>query len=197
MNIIDTLALAFGSAWTSGLNLYATVAVLGLVQRMGWARLPGDLQVLDHWGIIGLALALYAIEFIADKVPYVDSIWDAVHTFVRVPAGALLALAATTGLDPKIQVAAFLLGGGLAFSTHASKAAVRAGTNLSPEPFTNWLLSLAEDALAIGAIIVALLHPLVIFAIIFISLLLFIWLVPKAVRRLRAMMTTLRRALGT
>ncbi|HYP52205.1 MAG TPA: DUF4126 domain-containing protein, partial [Pyrinomonadaceae bacterium] len=105
MNLIETLGLALGAAWTSGINLYATVAVLGLLQRYELVgRLPGGLDALDNWWVIGVALALYAVEFVADKVPYVDSVWDVVHTFVRVPAGAVLALAATADLDPTVRV---------------------------------------------------------------------------------------------
>ena len=126
MNVIAILGTALGAAWTSGINLYATVAVLGLLQHYKFARLPGGLEVLDNWWIIGVALGLYVVEFVADKVPYVDSVWDVVHTFVRVPAGAALALAATTDLAPAVQVVALLLGGTLALSTHGTKATVRA-----------------------------------------------------------------------
>src|SRR5215207_8480137 len=123
MDIITILGTALGAAWTAGINLYATVAVLGLLQRFGFvSRLPGGLEVLDNWWIIGVALFLYAVEFFADKIPYVDTVWDAVHTFIRVPAGACLALAATTDLDPAVQVVALLVGGGLALSTHGTKA---------------------------------------------------------------------------
>jgi hypothetical protein len=190
MNIIETLSLALGAAWTSGINLYATVAVLGLMQRYELvSKLPGGLEALDNWWVIGIALALYLVEFVADKVPYVDTVWDAVHTFIRVPAGAVLALAATTELDPSLRVVALLAGGGLALSTHGTKASLRATANMSPEPFTNWALSLAEDVFAVGAIVLAVLHPVVILAVIFIFLLLLVWILPKVVR-------ALRRALG-
>ncbi len=192
MNIIETLGLAFGAAWTSGINLYATVAVLGLLQRFELARLPGGMSVLDNWWIIGIALFLYVIEFVADKVPYVDTIWDALHTFIRVPAGAALAVAATIELDPSVQVVAFLLGGGLALSTHGTKATVRAAANTSPEPFTNWALSIVEDIFAVGAIVLAALHPVAILAVILIFLLTLAWILPKVVRRLRRMMAAVR-----
>ena len=192
MNTIDILGLALGSAWTSGINLYATVAVLGLLEHYQLARLPGGLRVLDNWWIIGAALLLYTIEFIADKVPYIDSVWDAAHTFIRVPAGAVLALAATTNLSPPIQIIALLLGGGLALSTHGTKASVRAAANTIPEPITNWTLSLVEDVFAIAATILAALHPVVILFIIFIFLLIFAWIFPKIVRRLRRMLRAAR-----
>jgi hypothetical protein len=196
MNVIAILGTALGAAWTSGINLYATVAVLGLLQHYKFAQLPGGLEVLDNWWIIGVALGLYVVEFVADKVPYVDSVWDVVHTFVRVPAGAALALAATTELAPAVQVVALLLGGTLALSTHGTKATVRAAANTSPEPVTNWALSLAEDVVAVGAIVLAVLHPLVILAVILVFLLLLLWLLPKVLRRLRKMLASARGLFG-
>src|SRR3712207_5202464 len=192
MNLIQILGLALGSAWTSGINLYATVAVLGLLQHYKLANLPGGLHVLDNWLVIGLALALYAVEFFADKVPYVDTIWDAVHTFIRVPAGAALAFAATSDVSPTVQVVALLLGGGLALSTHGTKATVRAAANVSPEPVTNWALSVVEDVIAVGAVVLAVLHPLVILIVVALFLLVFAWLVPKVFRRLRRMLAAAR-----
>jgi hypothetical protein len=187
MNLVQILGLALGSAWTSGINLYATVAVLGLLQHYGLARLPGGLQALDNWWVIGVALGLYAVEFFADKVPYVDTVWDAVHTFIRVPAGAALAAAATSDVSPAVQVVALLVGGGLALSTHGTKATVRAAANVSPEPFTNWALSLAEDVVAVGAVVLSVLHPVVIIFVIAVFLVFFAWLLPKVLRRLRRM----------
>jgi hypothetical protein len=201
MSVIAILGTALGAAWTSGINLYATVAVLGLMQRYGVARLPGGLEVLDNWWIIGTAVALYVVEFVADKVPYVDSVWDVVHTFVRVPAGAVLALAATTDLSPAVQVVAVLLGGGLALSTHGTKASLRAAANASPEPVTNWVLSLVEDVVAVGGIVLAVLHPLVILAVIVVFLVALAWILPKVLRALRRMLARARafftRAPGT
>ncbi|HKS28180.1 MAG TPA: DUF4126 domain-containing protein [Pyrinomonadaceae bacterium] len=196
MNIIQVLGLAMGAAWTAGINLYATVAVLGLLSHFKLAQLPGGLHVLDNWIIIGVALFLYAVEFVADKVPYVDSVWDAVHTFIRVPAGAVLAAAATAEISPEVQVIAFLLGGGLALTTHGTKAAVRAGANLSPEPLSNWGLSLLEDAIAIGAAILSILSPVIILAVIALFLLIFLWILPKVLRRLRRMISTVRAFFG-
>ena len=192
MNIIQILGLALGAAWTSGINLYATVAVLGLLQHYSLARLPGGLHVLDNWIIIGVALFLYAIEFVADKIPYVDTVWDAVHTFIRVPAGAVLAAAATSDINPAVQVLALLLGGGLALSTHGTKATMRAAANTSPEPLTNWALSITEDIFALGAIVLAALHPAVILVIILIFLLILVWILPKVLRRLRRMLKAAR-----
>ena len=188
MSVIQILGLALGAAWTSGINLYATVAVLGLLQHYKLAQLPGGLHVLDNWLIIGVALFLYVLEFFADKIPYVDTIWDALHTFIRVPAGAVIAATATSDISPSVQVLALLLGGGLALSTHGTKATVRAGANLSPEPVTNWTLSLLEDVLAVGAVGLAVSYPLAMLVVILIFLLLMIWILPKVVRRIRRML---------
>jgi hypothetical protein len=188
MNVIQVLGLALGAAWTSGINLYATVAVLGLLEHYKLAHLPGGLHVLDNWLIIGVAIFLYLVEFFADKIPYVDTVWDAVHTFIRVPAGAVLAATATSDINPSVQVLALLLGGGLALSTHGTKATVRAGANLSPEPFTNWGLSLFEDVLAVGAVSLAVVSPVAILVVILIFLVILIWILPKVLRRIRRML---------
>ncbi len=160
------LGLALSAALTAGLNLYATVLVLGVLQRLDVVTLPGDLPVLaDPW-VLGVAGALFLIEFVADKIPWVDSLWDAVHTFVRVPAGAALAWSAAANLPPGQQVALGLLGGTLAFAAHGTKLSLRAGVNTSPEPFTNWALSLLEDAFVVVSTIVAAIHPAVALAIV-------------------------------
>ena len=189
MSTIQILGLALGSAWTSGINLYATVAVLGLLERYGLAHLPGDLKVLANPWVLGVAVALYVVEFFADKIPYVDTVWDAVHTFVRVPAGAVLAYGATAQLDPAARTVALLVGGGLALSSHGTKATVRAAANLSPEPFSNWALSFAEDALAVAAACLAVLHPLVILCVILVFVVAALWLLPKIFRRLRRLLS--------
>jgi mannan endo-1,4-beta-mannosidase len=192
MNLIQILGLAAGSAWTSGINLYATVAVLGLLEKYDLVTLPGGLHVLDNWLVIGVALGLYAVEFFADKIPYVDTVWDAVHTFIRVPAGAVLAYAATSDLDPTVYVLALLLGGGIALSSHGTKATVRATANLSPEPVTNWVLSIVEDIIAIGGVVLSVVAPLVALVLVAVFLVLFFWLMPKVLRRLRRMIAAAR-----
>ena len=196
MNLIQILGLALGAAWTSGINLYATVAVLGLLQHYKLAHLPGSLHVLDNWIIIGIALVLYLIEFFADKIPYLDTVWDAIHTFIRVPAGAVIAAAATSDINPAVQVVALLLGGGLALSTHGTKATIRASANVSPEPVSNWILSIVEDVIAVTAVVLAVLHPLGILLVILIFLLIFAWILPKVVRRIRRMFAALRAFFG-
>lgn len=185
MEWFSTLSLALGSAWTSGINLYATVTVLGLLQKFGAAKLPGGLDVLDNWWIIGVAGGLYVIEFVADKVPYVDSVWDVIHTFIRIPAGAIVAYAATNQLDASVYVPAVLLGGGLAFSSHGTKAALRAGANLSPEPVSNWLLSLIEDVIAFVGTLLAVFAPLIIAGVLIVFVLTFLWFFPKVFRAVR------------
>ena len=159
MNPLQTLGLALGAGFSSGLNLYATIATLGLLQRYGVIHLPASLQVLSHPWVLGIALALYAIEFLADKIPYVDTIWDAVHTLIRPPAAALLAYSATVAAPLEWRWGAALLVGGVALTSHGTKASTRAAVNTSPEPFSNWLLSLGEDALAVWLTWMATVHP--------------------------------------
>jgi hypothetical protein len=159
VNPLQTLGLALGAGFSSGLNLYATIATLGLLQRYGVIHLPASLQVLSHPWILGIALALYAIEFLADKIPYVDTIWDAVHTLIRPPAAALLAYSATVAAPLEWRWGAALLAGGVALTSHGTKASTRAAVNTSPEPFSNWLLSLGEDALAVWLTWMATVHP--------------------------------------
>ena len=192
MEWLPTLSLALGSAWTSGINLYATVTVLGLLQKFGATHLPGGLDVLDNWWIIGVAGFLYAIEFFADKIPYVDSVWDVVHTFIRVPAGAIVAYAATNQMDAGVSTIATLLGGGLALSSHGTKAAVRAGANLSPEPVSNWILSFVEDAIAIVGAFLAVFAPVLIAIVLIIFSIFFVWFFPKIFRAMRRMINAMR-----
>ncbi len=182
MEWFSTLTLALGSAWTSGINLYATVSVLGLLQKFSAIKLPGGLDVLDNWWIIGVAGGLYIVEFVADKVPYVDSVWDVVHTFIRVPAGAAVAYAATNEMDTTFAVIATLLGGGLAFSSHGTKAALRMTANLSPEPVSNWVLSIIEDIIAFLGAILAVIAPVLIAIVLVIFLIFFFWFFPKIIR---------------
>lgn len=182
MDWFSTISLALGSAWTSGINLYATVTVLGLLQKLGATKLPLGLTALDNWWIIGVAGFLFVVEFFADKIPYVDSVWDVVHTFIRIPAGAIVAYAATNEMDSTVTVISTLLGGGLALSSHGTKAAVRATANLSPEPVSNWVLSIIEDIIAIGGTLLAVLAPIVIMIVLGIFTLFFVWFVPRVFR---------------
>jgi uncharacterized protein DUF4126 len=168
--LISTIAIAMGASWVSGINLYATVATLGLLSRLAGLELPGELQVLTSWWVIGVAGVLYVIEFVADKVPYVDSTWDVIHTFIRVPAGAVLAASAFGDFDRGIQVIALLLGGGLALSSHGTKAATRAMLNTSPEPVSNVVASVLEDILAVLSIVASMFLPVLLFVIVGVGL---------------------------
>jgi len=164
--LISTIAIAMGASWVSGINLYAAVATLGLLGRFSHLQLPGELEVLTSWWVIGVAVALYVVEFVADKVPYIDSTWDVIHTFIRVPAGAVLAASAFGDFDRSIQVIALLLGGGLALSSHGTKAATRAMLNASPEPVSNWVASIAEDMVAVLSVVASVFVPVLIFVIV-------------------------------
>jgi hypothetical protein len=185
-----------GSAWLSGFNLYATVLTLGLLQRFHLVQLPGDLGFLSRWWVIGVAAFLYLVEFLADKIPVIDSVWDAVHTFIRVPAGAVLAASAFAHFDPAVRAAALLAGGTLALGSHGTKASVRMTANASPEPFSNIFLSIAEDIFTIGLTALAAFHPVVILVIVLIFLLLLIWLGPKIFRAIRRMLREIADIMG-
>src|SRR5271166_1371136 len=161
MNPLETLSLVLGAGFSSGLNLYATVATLGLLQRFGVIQLPEHLRILSHPVVLGIAAVLYLLEFLADKVPYIDSIWQAVHTFIRPPAAALLAFGATAAAPEPWRWGAALLAGGIALTSHGTKASARAAANMSPEPLSNWTLSFGEDILAVWLTWFATTHPTV------------------------------------
>lgn len=191
-----TLAMVTGLGWTSGLRLYAVVFCLGLLHRSGSWPLPGDLEILAHPWVIAVSGLLFVTEFFADKIPGVDSLWDAVHTFIRIPGGALLAAAAVAGGDPGLALAAGLLGGTVAAGAHFTKAGSRALLNTSPEPFSNWTASLAEDLLSLGALWAALKYPLLFLTLLALFLLVALWLLPKLWRGLKRVAASLRRATG-
>ena len=157
---LTTLGRTLGFSFAAGVNLYATVAILGLTSRFGWVQLPPQYQVFDNNWIIGTALALFVLEFIADKIPWVDSAWDAVHTVIRPLGGALIAVATLGHASPAVETVVGLLGGALAASSHFTKASARVMANASPEPFSNWILSFTEDGFVIGLGFLALTHPL-------------------------------------
>jgi hypothetical protein len=185
-----------GSAWLSGLNLYATVLTLGLLQRFHLVSLPGELDFVGQPWVIGVAVVLYLVEFLADKIPVVDSVWDAIHTFIRVPAGAVLAASAFAHFDPAVRAAALLAGGTLALGSHGAKAGVRVMANTSPEPFSNTLLSIVEDFVTVGLAVTAAFHPMVILVIVLIFAVLLIWLAPKVLRSIRRMLGQARAIFG-
>ena len=186
MEILTSLGRTMGFSFAAGLNLYATVAILGLASRYGWVALPPQYQVFDNTWIIGGALALYVIEFIADKIPWVDSVWDAVHTVIRPVGGAVIAVATLGENTPATETMVALLGGALAASTHFSKSGTRVLANASPEPFSNWALSLGEDLFVVGLGVLALKYPAAAAVVVIVCLALIVafaaWIV-RAVRR--------------
>ena len=160
MNPLRTLGLALGAGFSSGLNLYATVATLGVLQRFGLIHLPPTLEIVGHPIVLGIAVALYIIEFLADKIPYLDTVWDAIHTFIRPPAAAVIAYGASVAAPQEWRWAAALLAGGVALTSHSAKASTRAAVNTVPEPFSNWALSFGEDMLAVWLTWFTTVHPI-------------------------------------
>lgn len=193
MDFISTLAISLGASWVSGINLYATVATLGLLGRLTNLKLPGELEVVTNWWVIGVALFLFLVEFVADKIQVVDSIWDVIHTFIRIPAGAVIAATAFGDFDRRIQVIALLVGGGLALSSHGTKAATRAVINASPEPVSNIVVSLAEDVLVIVSVLLAVFLPILVFFVIAAGLAFSIWILPKVIRFFQSVGRRVRR----
>ncbi len=192
MGTLETLSLAMGTAWTSGLNLYATIATLGLAGSAGMIQLPPDLQILTDPLVIGIACVMYFIEFFADKVPYVDNGWDVLHTFIRIPAGALLAARAVGSVNPAVELAALLAGGTAALAAHGTKATVRLAVNVSPEPFSNWVASVGEDLTVLGGIWLIFHHPALMLALVIGFTALSAWLIPKLYRLARRGFQALR-----
>jgi len=194
--ITDTLALAMGSAWASGINLYAAVLVLGLLGKTGNIVLPAGLEILMNPLVIGAAGVMYLVEFFVDKVPGVDTGWDTIHTFVRIPAGVLLAAGAVGDVNPAVAIAAGILGGGISAGAHAAKAGARVLINTSPEPFTNWTASVLEDVAVIGGLWTALNYPLTFIAFLVLFMLLLIWLLPKLWRGIKKVFGFIGRLFG-
>ena len=187
MDSLQTVALAGGLAWASGMRLYAVVFIAGLLGRLEYLHLPASLQVLENPWVLGLSGVLLLVEFLADKIPVVDSLWDSVHSFIRIPAGALLAALALGDHDPTWMVVAGLLGGTLSAGTHALKAGSRALINTSPEPFSNVATSLGEDVLVGSGLAVAIFHPLLFLVLLGFFVALLIWLLPKLWRGARSL----------
>ena len=182
METVAALAIALGAGWASGLNTYAAVLVLGAAQMLGVVTLPQDLQVLGSPWVMATALVLFALNFFADKIPYVDSLNDALHTFIRVPAGALMAYGAAGGLSTEMALIVALVGGTLAAGTHVAKTGSRAVINTSPEPFSNIAASFATDGLVLGGLLLAITHPILFLCILAAFVALLVWLLPKLIR---------------
>lgn len=177
--ISATLALSMGLAWASGINLYATLFVLGYLANTGNIALPLDLQIVANPMVMGAAGLMYLIEFFADKVPGVDTGWDALHTFIRIPAGAMLAAGAIGDLNPAVELAAAIMGGSLAAGSHTTKAGSRVLINTSPEPFSNWIASISEDVMVIAGVWACINHPVLFLIALAGFVLLMIWLLPR------------------
>jgi hypothetical protein len=186
MEALATIGRSLGFSFAAGVNLYATVAILGLASRYGWVSLPAQYRVFDNDLVIGAAIVLYVIEFFADKIPWVDSMWDAIHTVIRPIGGALIAVSTIGDVSPGMEGLIALLGGTLAAGSHFTKAGTRAMANTSPEPFSNWILSISEDIFVIGLGFIALKYPVLAAAVVIVAVILMIvfatWII-RAVRR--------------
>ena len=195
-HLINVIALTMGVAWASGINLYATILVLGILANTGYIQLPPDLQIVADPLVLMAAGLMYFVEFFADKTPGVDTGWDAIHTFVRIPAGAALAAGAVGYVHPAAALAAALVGGGLAAGTHATKAGTRVIINSSPEPVTNWVASITEDVAVIVGLWTALHYPWVFVILMVAFIVLMIWLLPKLWRAVKVLFHKIRSWLG-
>lgn len=193
MDAISTLALASGLSWASGLRLYLTVFAVGMMAKFGVIILPDSLAILTHPGVIAASGLLSVIEFLADKIPYIDSVWDSIHTFIRIPAGALLAMGAMNTSDPAIVAIAGLLGGSLAGATHITKAGSRALINTSPEPVTNIATSFGEESALITGGWLVFAHPMVFLGALAVFILIMIWLIPKVWRGIQSVLGNIGR----
>jgi len=191
-SVLHSVALASLLAWASGVRLYLVIFAVGLAGYGGYIDLPPGLKVLEHPWVIGTASFLLVIEFLADKIPGIDSAWDAIHTFIRIPAGALLAAGATGDTLSALTVAAGLLGGTITAGTHFTKAGGRALINTSPEPVSNWIASFTEDAMVLGAIWFAFHYPIVFLILLALFIALMIWLIPKLWRGIRSLFRAIR-----
>ncbi len=196
-SITGTIALSMGAAWASGINLYAAVLMLGFLGATGYVSLPPDLQLLTDPLVLVAAGFMYCVEFFADKIPGVDTGWDALHTFIRIPAAAILAAKAVGDVGPAAELAAFLVGGTLAAGVHATKAGSRVLINTSPEPVTNWLASLGEDVSVVLGLWTALNHPWVFLSALALFVLIIAWALPRLWRGIRRVLCLVRKVLGS
>jgi hypothetical protein len=194
--LISVIALTMGVSWASGINLYAALLVLGLAGSTGNVDLPPELSVVENPMVIMAAGIMYFVEFFADKVPGVDTAWDTVHTFIRIPAGALLAVGAVGDVTPALELSAGLLGGSMAGASHLTKFSTRALINTSPEPFSNWAASISEDVLVLGGLWAMFNHPWLFVAAMVLFIFMVIWLLPKLWRLLKTIFTRLGKWLG-
>ena len=192
MDTVSIIALTMGAAWASGINLYATIFMLGYLGTTGNIDLPPDLMVVTDPLVMTSAGLMYCIEFFADKTPGVDTAWDSLHTFIRIPLGAVLAMGAVGDMSPAVELAAFIVGGSLAGATHATKAGSRIVINSSPEPVTNWTASVGEDLLVVAGLWTALNHPVLFLIALVIFIGIMIWLLPKIWRGIKRIFNSIR-----
>jgi hypothetical protein len=185
VDLLPTLGRTLGFSFAAGINLYATVAILGLASRYGWVQLPEQFRVFDNDIVIGLALLLYVVEFFADKVPWVDSLWDAVHTIIRPIGGALIAVTTLGDASPTMEGLVALMGGTVAAGSHFTKAGTRAVANTSPEPFSNWILSITEDLFVVGLGFIALKYPTIAALVVIAAVVLMILFAASIIRAVR------------
>jgi hypothetical protein len=178
-HIVGVISVTMGTAWASGINLYAAIAVLGLLGTTTHMDLPAGLQILTNPLVISAAGIMYAIEFFTDKIQGIDTVWDGLHTFIRIPAGALLAAGAAGSASPPLTLAAALIGGGVAAATHAAKTGTRIMVNASPEPASNWAVSLGEDISVVAGLWTAFHHPLFFVILLCLFLIFISWLLPR------------------
>ncbi|MBL1262820.1 DUF4126 domain-containing protein [Candidatus Methylomicrobium oryzae] len=195
--ITATLAMTMGLAWASGINLYATLLTLGFLANSGNIVLPPDLQVVANPAVMLAAGLMYCVEFFADKTPGVDTGWDAIHTFIRIPAGAMLAAGAVGELNPAVELAAAIVGGGMAAGSHMTKAGSRVLINTSPEPFSNWAASVGEDMAVVAGVWAALQHPLVFLIALVLFIALMVWLLPKLWNGIKKVFRAITRFFGS
>jgi len=186
MDALNSLGILAGSSWGSGVNLYLTIAALGIAHRMSLITLPGNLSILDQYPVIGLAIILYLVEFVADKIPLIDSIWDSVHTIIRPVGGAALGYLAMGNYGPLAQIPAALASGSIALDSHLTKATTRVAINTSPEPFTNVIASITEDVSVAGMLYLIIGHPVIATILVLIFILLSLWFLKKMFRFMRA-----------
>ncbi|MDH5191160.1 MAG: DUF4126 domain-containing protein [Gammaproteobacteria bacterium] len=196
MDVVDTIALTMGVAWASGINLYAALFMLGYMGVTGNIDLPPDLLVLQNPLVMAAAGFMYCVEFFADKIPGVDTTWDTMHTFIRIPAGAMLASAAVGDVNQGVELAALILGGTLSAGSHFTKAGSRLLINTSPEPVTNWTASITEDLAVIGGLWTALNHPILFLIALVLFIALVIWLLPKIWRGIKRVIQAIGRLFG-
>jgi hypothetical protein len=195
--IISVIALTMGASWASGINLYAVILVLGIGGMTGQVPLPSELQAITNPFVIGAAGLMYMVEFVTDKIPGIDTGWDAVHTFIRIPSGALLAYGAVGDVGQPVALAAAIIGGSITAGTHATKSGSRVMINASPEPFTNWAVSIGEDIAVVAGLWTALKHPLIFIGLLICFIIFMIWLLPRIWRGIKKIFGFIGRLFGT